>query len=186
MLILKLIIEMEQSTGSRYSIWNHRHHPNNKGGTTTPSKYVLLNSGMVGEEVAAMLSCMTYISTLYNTSFVAEGPGAGINYGSYGTGATHGGSGGCQNADQPAPPTYGSFTNPSEYGSGGGLNGGPGGGIVSMDVSLLRVEGSVGANGGDSVGSNGGGGSGGSVVIKTITLEGSGLIQVRCMYLFCL
>ena len=55
-----------------------------------------------------------------------------------------------------------------------------------MDVSLLQVEGSIGANGGDSVGSNGGGGSGGSVVIKTVMLEGSGLIQVRCMILFCL
>ena len=47
-----------------------------------------------------------------------------------------------------------------------------------MNASLLRVEGAIHANGGNSIGTNGGGGSGGSMVIHVVTLEGSGRIQV--------
>ncbi|XP_038052472.1 uncharacterized protein LOC119725183 [Patiria miniata] len=107
------------------------------------------------------------------------GLGGGFTYGNIGTGATHGGEGGCQSSSQLSPPAYGSFTTPAEYGSGGGNSGGAGGGILSMNVSQsLRVEGAIQANGGRGMAARSGGGSGGSVHIYAEYIEGSGLFQV--------
>ena len=68
---------------------------------------------------------------------------------------------------------------PNEFGSGGGRSGGAGGGILSMNVSQwLRVEGTVRANGEDGAASSSGGGSGGSVHIFGMFIEGAGVFQV--------
>lgn len=63
-------------------------------------------------------------------------------------------------------------------GSGGGL-GGRGGGILFLNISnTLDIEGTLSADGDNYVGSDAGGGSGGSILIRTVTLEGSGTVQV--------
>lgn len=69
-------------------------------------------------------------------------------------------------------------------GSSGGAGspnypGGRGGGIFALYVNdTLDIEGTVRANGDRYGGSFAGGGSGGSILIKTNKLEGSGLVQV--------
>ena len=63
-------------------------------------------------------------------------------------------------------------------GSGGG-HGGRGGGILFLNISdTLDIEGTLSADGDNYVGSYAGGGSGGSILIRTVTLEGSGTVQV--------
>ena len=52
--------------------------------------------------------------------FFVEGPGKGITLGEYGTGGSHGGEGGSEGIDIDTQ-SYGSFTNPQHYGSGGGM-----------------------------------------------------------------
>ena len=84
--------------------------------------------------------------------------------------------------------TYGSNTNPTDYGSGGGgaavASGGNGGGLVRINVSsTVTVSGSITADGTTPSNANygAGGGSGGSIVIKaqTITSSGSPTIAAR-------
>ena len=75
-------------------------------------------------------------------------------------------------------PTYGSLTEPTDLGSGGGRSGGSGGGAIRLTVGgALTVEGEVRACGQftDSD-SQCGGGSGGSIWITTGALKGSGVI----------
>ena len=57
---------------------------------------------------------------------VSEGPGHGFTVGDYGTGASHGGEAGCEQASQVPPPAYGSFPQPHDFGSGGGSGKGTG------------------------------------------------------------
>lgn len=60
----------------------------------------------------------------------------------------------------------------------GANQGGRGGGILFLNISnTLDIEGTIRVNGGDG-GIYAGGGSGGSVLIKTKYLEGSGTTQV--------
>ncbi|MCX6360517.1 MAG: hypothetical protein NT029_11945 [Armatimonadetes bacterium] len=104
-----------------------------------------------------------------------QGTGGG-DYGA-GNGATYGGSG-YGNGRW----TYGSFTAPVDYGSGGGPNvgdawpGGSGGGIAGITVGgVCTVDGSIRSDG---IGpTNAGGGSGGSIRLQTGTLAGAGLIS---------
>ena len=57
--------------------------------------------------------------------------------------------------------------------------GGRGGGILFLNISdTLDIEGTLSADGDNHVGSEAGGGSGGSILIRTVTLEGSGTVQV--------
>ena len=59
------------------------------------------------------------------------------------------------------------------------VSGGSGGGIISLDVKSLKVDGLISANGGDGANSYcSGGGSGGSVHIKTSVFDGLGNLQV--------
>ena len=67
-----------------------------------------------------------------------------------------------------------------------GKPGGRGGGIFFLNVSdTLDIEGTISVNGdkyGD--GDNSGGGSGGSILIRTVTFEGSGTVQVSSCRVF--
>ncbi len=95
---------------------------------------------------------------------------------------SHGGLGGIWSG---VPnPLYGSITNPVELGSGGssdgGVNeGGHGGGRIDILASgAVTVDGILQANGGPGEGNLAGSGSGGSILIRSSTLEGNGFITV--------
>ncbi|EQC48159.1 hypothetical protein M899_2647 [Bacteriovorax sp. BSW11_IV] len=83
-------------------------------------------------------------------------------------------------------PSYGSETNPTDYGSGGGgsnkYNGGAGGGIVKIVAPSITIDGEILAEGGNGSGNSsyeGGGGAGGSIwLVSTTSLSGSGKLSV--------
>jgi hypothetical protein len=84
---------------------------------------------------------------------------------------------------RPSNPIYGSLVNPLDLGSGGGAwaneDGGDGGGLVLIQANTLKVDGSIIANGGESVGSAAGDGSGGTINIAVGSLSGTGIIQAN-------
>lgn len=83
-------------------------------------------------------------------------------------------------------PSYGSETNPTDFGSGGGgsnsYTGGAGGGIVKIVAPTIIVNGEILADGGNGNGTSSyqtGGGAGGSIwLVSTILFSGSGKISV--------
>jgi hypothetical protein len=107
--------------------------------------------------------------------------GGGGGYGGYGasgggTAYAYGGS------------TYGSATEPTASGSGGGgppmgrsvPMGGAGGGAIGLTVTgTLQVDGRISTCGLAGTGSNTGGGSGGSISLRVGTLTGSGVISAN-------
>ncbi|GLJ46536.1 hypothetical protein SUGI_0980760 [Cryptomeria japonica] len=117
---------------------------------------------------------------------------SGTPLGVDGAGGGHGGRGACcvkgEGKDQ--EDTWGgdvyawsSLTNPWSYGSKGGTTtrekelGGGGGGRVDIIVrSIMDVNGSISADGGDG-GLGGGGGSGGSIILLVTKLKGTGTIS---------
>ncbi|MFO0856913.1 MAG: immunoglobulin domain-containing protein [Phycisphaerales bacterium] len=117
-----------------------------------------------------------------------QGPGAGGNTptaacGGRGGSGGYGGSGGAgSGSGNPfGGGTYGSFTQPTDLGSGGGSNGTAagvrGGGAVRLVVGgALTINGSVLSNGEQS-GNGAGSGSGGSIWIAATTLSGTGAIR---------
>ena len=110
----------------------------------------------------------------------SEGPGAGTD-GVRASGAGYGGDGGdglYSGTTYPGGSSYGSITEPTNIGSGGGdrdgIGGGAGGGAVKLTVSgTTTVTGTISANGGNATVDDGGG-SGGSIWIDTGTLVGAG------------
>lgn len=117
----------------------------------------------------------------------ASGPGAGIpKPGCGGVGGGHGGVGGQGHCGpgQPGGISYGSATEPTEFGSGGGHFpgfglGGYGGGCVRLIVggTLQFVGGSILADGLSAL--NAGGGAGGSIWIKASAITGAGTIRAK-------
>lgn len=107
------------------------------------------------------------------------GPGAGATSGSYGSGAGHGGPGTVSTNRMAGGGAYGSYMEPSDFGSGGGLTTGrPGGGRIRLVVGgTLTVQGSILANAGAT--GNGAGGAGGSLWIETGVLAGSGALRAN-------
>ncbi|MCK5565314.1 MAG: hypothetical protein KAJ07_08715, partial [Planctomycetes bacterium] len=104
----------------------------------------------------------------------SEGSGAGTN-GNRAGGAGYGGDGGDGNGGSGGG-VYGSITEPTDLGSGGGDYGmgGAGGGAVKLTITgTTTIAGTISSNGGNG-GDNAGGGSGGSVYIITDTLDGAG------------
>ncbi|HMN42004.1 MAG TPA: GC-type dockerin domain-anchored protein [Phycisphaerales bacterium] len=115
-----------------------------------------------------------------------QGPGAGVaavvtnecagggGYGgSGGAGAVAGGGG-----------TYGSFSQPTDLGSGGGASdtvaGKRGGGAIRLTVGgTLTVNGEIAADGDPYNGTYSGGGSGGSIWITAATVTGTGTIHAN-------
>ncbi len=118
------------------------------------------------------------------------GPGtAQITPHNFNAGASYGGSGG-NGSQVNATGTYGSITNPTDLGSGGGNitafggsndGGGSGGGSIILNVAATTtVSGAISANGGNAFSCwDAGGGSGGSVNVVTRTLAGNGAITAR-------
>ena len=117
------------------------------------------------------------------------GPGAGAGNGNiwtgqYGSGAGHGGHGGAA-MYIPGGLTYGSATEPVDFGSGGGGDnerGIPnrGGGAIELTVAgALTVDGRVSANADAATGSYDGGGAGGSVWLTASRLNGTGSITAN-------
>ncbi|MCK4945697.1 MAG: hypothetical protein KAS59_05500, partial [Alphaproteobacteria bacterium] len=109
----------------------------------------------------------------------SAGPGQGIN-GQRAGGAGYGGDGGDGNVGAGGS-AYGSITEPTDLGSGGGdyYPGGAGGGAVKLTIAgTTTIAGTISSNGG-SGGGDAGGGSGGSVYITTGTLDGAGTITAN-------
>jgi hypothetical protein len=118
------------------------------------------------------------------------GPGAGgsisVDGFSSGGGGGHGGDGAVSAFGAVGGGAYDSPLTPSQGGSGGGSGngtapynlGGPGGGILNLNVSgHLFLGGLISANGGTGVGEGSGGGGGGSVLVQTDGLLGSGTVS---------
>ena len=122
------------------------------------------------------------------------GPGAGGSGDTIraGGGAGYGGSGG-SSYYAPGGSPYGSISEPSDLGSGGGhgrgtqwATGGAGGGAIRLMVGgTLSVDGALTANGKNGTGRGGffdsasGGGSGGSIYVTAGMLTGSGVISAK-------
>ena len=114
------------------------------------------------------------------------GPGAGNAAGSPadGSGAGYGGIGGMSSSNAMGGTTYGSFTQPTDLGSGGGTSyagiGGAGGGTVQISAGgTFIINGTISADGANGTNSRSGGGSGGSIWITTHLMSGSGAISAQ-------
>ena len=114
------------------------------------------------------------------------GPGAGYAAGSPadGSGAGYGGIGGMSSSNAMGGTTYGSFTQPTDLGSGGGTSyagiGGAGGGAVQISAGgTFIVNGTISADGANGTNSRSGGGSGGSIWITAQLVSGSGAISAQ-------
>ena len=110
-----------------------------------------------------------------------EGPGQGADATNYAGGAGHGGNGGRALDNTVRGENYGSLTEPSTLGSGGGIrggyyDGGSGGGTLKLTVNgQLTLNGDILANGGSGQ-YCAGGGSGGSIYLTAGTITGSGSV----------
>jgi hypothetical protein len=110
------------------------------------------------------------------------GPGAGQSSGVDGGGAGYGGTGGAA-LNAAGGVTYGSATQPVDFGSGGGrgygtpIGGSAGGGALRLNVGgVLTVDGQISAEGQAGIQDNSGGGSGGSIWVTAGTLAGNGFV----------
>jgi hypothetical protein len=116
----------------------------------------------------------------------SAGPGAGHTAGSPadGSGAGYGGIGGMSSSNAVGGTTYGSFTQPTNLGSGGGAGyagvGGAGGGAIQITAGgIFLINGTISANGANGTNSRSGGGSGGSIWITAHLVSGSGAITAQ-------
>ena len=100
-------------------------------------------------------------------------------------GAAHGGYGGRSAGHNTNGTPYGSHTQPTTLGSGGGTgdgSGGSGGGAIRLIATNLVIDGLVTANGntGSAASLDGaGGGAGGSILLEADTFTGGGTIQAN-------
>jgi hypothetical protein len=116
----------------------------------------------------------------------SAGPGAGHTAGSPadGSGAGYGGIGGMSSSNAVGGTTYGSFTQPTDLGSGGGAGyagvGGAGSGAIQITAGgIFLINGTISANGANGTNSRSGGGSGGSIWITAHLVSGSGAITAQ-------
>ncbi|MBL8990250.1 MAG: hypothetical protein JNJ48_01580, partial [Phycisphaerae bacterium] len=116
------------------------------------------------------------------------GPGAGTLSGGTAAGGAHGGGGGRSSVGALGGQSYGSFLEPSSFGSGGGRDAdccgyrtpGSGGGALRLIVQgTLSVDGFVSADGTAAAVGESGGGAGGGVWITAGQLVGAGRIAAR-------
>jgi hypothetical protein len=114
----------------------------------------------------------------------ANGPGSGTTNANQGSGGGYGGTGGNSASGAIGGVTYGSATQPMDFGSGGGpgattgiVGGSEGGGAIRLSVGgTLNIDGSISANGDYGWQDNAGGGAGGSIWVTASKLTGSGVI----------
>jgi len=116
----------------------------------------------------------------------STGPGMGHIAGSPqdGSGAGYGGIGGMSSSNAVGGTVYGSFTQPTNSGSGGGAGyagvGGAGGGAIQITAGgTFIINGTISANGANGTNSRSGGGSGGSIWITAQLVSGSGAISAQ-------
>ena len=116
------------------------------------------------------------------------GPGKGLRgSGNDASGGAHGGIGGIDSQGDIQTNTYGSLTQPTQFGSSGGRgkrSGGNGGGAIFINTSnTLTLNGNLLANGGNAGCrhrvNGGGGGAGGSIWTIADTLEGTGDMEAN-------
>jgi hypothetical protein len=122
---------------------------------------------------------------------LGDGPGLSAGDASQGAGgAGYGGVGGDGNNNTGSGGvTYDAADSPDKLGSGGGdgwdtgtedIRGGCGGACIKIESCLVfTINGTVSANGQDGRGSGAGGGSGGSILIKVVQLDGNGLVSAH-------
>ncbi|MBL8887446.1 MAG: hypothetical protein JNK16_12365, partial [Phycisphaerales bacterium] len=140
-----------------------------------------------GKDGALVASSIDTTARGYGAS---QGPGAVPGGGCCGGGggAAHAGNAGNGREFAGSTSTYGSVTQPSQLGSGGGNVwgqnvGGSGGGAVRLNVGgtltvdgVIKNEGGAGRQGGSA---DGGGGSGGSTWVEASSFSGAGLISTN-------
>jgi hypothetical protein len=115
---------------------------------------------------------------------LTNGPGAGMSLSSQGSGGGYGGAGGDSASGATGGITYGSATQPVNFGSGGGngvataTGGSQGGGRIRLSIGgAMTVDGTLSANGYDGAQEDSGGGAGGSIWIAARSVSGTGLIS---------
>jgi len=123
-------------------------------------------------------------------------PGGGISADAQGGGegefggGGYGGNGGASTNSNYEGGAFGSVTDPTSPGRGGGWgeagdldpgsHGGAGGGAIHLNVGgTLNLGGAISANGGAGVGLTAGGGSGGGVLVNAAALSGGGTISAN-------
>lgn len=118
-----------------------------------------------------------------------NGPGAGTNISLIGSGGGYGGAGGNSANGAPGGGTYGSASQPTDFGSGGGkgantgTGGSEGGGALRLSVGgTLNLNGTLSADGDYGWQDDSGGGSGGSLWITVTTLTGFGTLSAAGGY----
>jgi hypothetical protein len=156
----------------------------------------VINGGIVTHSAAAASGLVLDIAGDVYVDFIsyidvsgkgygpADGPGQGQGEELYAAGAGYGGLGGKSQTGAAEGLSYGSVTEPMNFGSGGGTGyglGASGGGAVYLNIiGNLTVDGEISSNGATTnAWYGGGGGSGGSVRIKTAGLMGAGVISAN-------
>ncbi|NLF38299.1 carboxypeptidase regulatory-like domain-containing protein [bacterium] len=141
---------------------------------------VVINAGTVTVSALSRISADAQGYTSAGLGTRGNGPcGGARGYGSGGGGGGHGGRGG-DGADGAGGGTCDSQYQPVGLGSGGGCGDegtptGHGGGAINLTVgSVLTLDGTVTANGGNGTAHDCGGGAGGSIYARTAVLNGSG------------
>jgi hypothetical protein len=170
--------------------------------TAPPSKmYLTIGTPVLKIDATSHVSMDTrgYLGNGHHNDGGASAPG--VQGSGPGAGGSHGGLGGPNHWEKTkAGATYDSSTDPHLPGGGGGgdasgnfsgtYDGNPGGGVLDLNVGTLQLDGTVSANGTDSMGptateeaiydNNGaGGGAGGSVVVHATDLTGAGTITAN-------
>jgi hypothetical protein len=159
-------------------------HVSTKAGVTTADAGSRLNLSVQGDVLIDQGGTVTVDGKGYPVGS-NHGPGAAPNATSYAGGASYAGRGGSGYYGAPAGGvTYGSITQPLDFGSAGGTgNGEPGsagGGAMQMAVTgTLTLNGTITANGISDTPAHGGCGSGGSILLNIGTLQGSGSISAN-------
>ncbi len=144
--------------------------------TVTGNATVAAGGAIVTDKAGSAAGLGTGAGHSYNNS--PNYPCSGAGYGGYGAASAGGlAAGGL---------VYGSATEPTGNGSGGGSGndsysvGGSGGGSIRLTVNgTLMAAGKISANGGNGSGLGGGGGSGGSIWLTAGTLAGAGSITAN-------
>ncbi|KAI8481428.1 hypothetical protein Bbelb_408020, partial [Branchiostoma belcheri] len=139
------------------------------GGRLTADKLSITATNIIVEQAATI-----------DLSGKAPVAGHVAGRGTNGAGAGHGGNGGRSRSRPGAGRFYGDLSEPDTFGSSATLNGVrhvAGGGSVTLTASnMIRLDGTIRGNGADGA-EGSGGASGGSILIRTDTFEGTGSIE---------
>jgi len=115
-----------------------------------------------------------------NVSGMGYYPGQGPGTGSGDRrGGSYGGKGGDSIDYGTSGPTYGSYLEPTDLGSGGYSSGGLGGGAVKINASIIEIIGRIISNGASTTTPYAGGGSGGSIWLIANNITGTGNISAN-------